>query len=484
MTTVGYGDYAPTTSLGKLIGVACFYIGVLFLALPVNILGSNFELVYGRYINERKKENSSKIRRRKSQTDTALSRKLSTMSGLAYNDLPWLPHCHGFRRKVFFFFEHPNCCKFGKAVSAVVMGAIVIVTVSFIMESMPVFRNTPAECKVPLTVKNCEPQPWPLFSQLENVAVAIFTVDYACRIFTVHAVLPIECNVNSRYGNSGVCLTWLYFWQWMNLVDILAIVPFYLELLSLGPSGGGSSVLRVFRLVRVFRMLKMPKVSGAVNMFANVVADSLPALFTLFFMTLLGCVFFASLVTFAEGSTYSVEHFKEDHPEGVYVRPTADGYDVEPSPFLSVAHAFWWFFVTANTVGYGDLYPTTTLGRIVGVITSYVGILLIALPITIVGGNFSNHFDDWVRSMELESSPSSRELPCGNGQGLPEPHSNGQPPDSEAVEAPNGAPNTSSCKSVLSNSCTLFSGGTSVAKGITWPDTNGNGDAQNGRHKI
>jgi len=53
MTTVGYGDYAPTTSLGKLIGVSCFYIGVLFLALPVNILGSNFELVYGRYLNER-----------------------------------------------------------------------------------------------------------------------------------------------------------------------------------------------------------------------------------------------------------------------------------------------------------------------------------------------------------------------------------------------------------------------------------------------
>jgi hypothetical protein len=331
------------------------------------------------------------------------------------------------------------------------MGTIVIVTVSFVMESMPTFRNTPAECKLPLTAVNCEPQPWPIFMTLEKVAVAIFTVDYVCRILSVHAVAPAECNVNNKYGNSAVCRTWLYFWQWMNLIDILAILPFYLQMLSWGLSGGGSSVLRVFRLVRVFRMLKMPKVSGAVTMFANVVADSLPALFTLFFMTLMGCVLFASLVTFAEGSTYSVEHFKEDYPEGVYVRPTADGYDLEPSPFLSVVHAFWWFFVTANTVGYGDLYPTTTLGRIVGVITSYVGIMLIALPITIVGGNFSNHFQEWVHSMGLESSVSQQS--CSNGQGLSEPQSNGQAADHEAAEAPKDAPDASPCKLVPTDSC-------------------------------
>lgn len=358
------------------------------------------------------------------------------------------------------------------------MGTIVVVTISFIMESMPAFRSTPEECKVPLTVKDCEPRPWPIFVTLEQIAIAIFTVDYVCRILTVHAVSPSECNINSKYGNSAACRTWLYFWQWMNFIDVLAIIPFYLELMGLGPSGGGSSVLRVFRLIRVFRMLKMPKVSGAVNMFANVVLDSLPALFTLFFMTLLGCVFFASLITFAEGSTYSVDHFKEEYPMGVYVRPTYDGYDVEPSPFLSVVHAFWWFFVTANTVGYGDLFPTTTLGRIIGVITSYVGILLIALPITIVGGNFSNHFDEWVRSMEVESLPS--EQPRRNNQDSSETNSGGEPVDPEAIETPD----TPHCKSHLANSCTLFNGNASLAKGVTLTVINGNGDTQSGPEKI
>jgi len=173
-----------------------------------------------------------------------------------------------------------------------------------------------------------------------------------------------------------------------------------------GLDGGGASVLRVFRLIRVFRMLKMPKLSAGVTMFANVVADSMPALLMLFSLTLLGCVFFASMITFAEGSRYSVDHFKEEYPQGLHIRPTVDGYGVEPSPYVSVLDSFWWFFVTANTVGYGDLYPTTTAGRAIGIMTCYAGILLIALPITIVGGNFSKYYDEWVEVMGISKTQS------------------------------------------------------------------------------
>merc|ERR1712110_1171266 len=69
----------------------------------------------------------------------------------------------------------------------------------------------------------------------------------------------------------------------------------------------------------------------------------------------------------------------------------------EPSPFVSIFRSFWWFFTTATTVGYGDDYPTTTEGRIVGVLTFYTGIVLLALPITIVGGTFSKYYPDWVK---------------------------------------------------------------------------------------
>eukprot|EP00415_Alexandrium_ostenfeldii_P001284 UN1284 len=152
-------------------------------------------------------------------------------------------------------------------------------------------------------------------------------------------------------------------------------------------------------------MLRMPKLSSGVTMFSNIVGDSMPALMLLFSLTLLGCVFFASCLTFAEGSWYSVDHFPEEFPEGSYVRPTKDGYGVEPSPFRSILYSFWWFFATATTVGYGDDYPTTTAGRFIGVVAAYVGILLIALPVTIVGGNFSKYYSDWAGGMQDSEKP-------------------------------------------------------------------------------
>merc|ERR1712176_478849 len=88
--------------------------------------------------------------------------------------------------------------------------------------------------------------------------------------------------------------------------------------------------------------------------------------------------------------------------EGCYIRPTYDGYGTEASPFRSILYAFWWFFTTATTVGYGDDYPTTTVGRIVGVVTFYTGIILLALPITIVASCFNQFYPDWVKEFGTE----------------------------------------------------------------------------------
>jgi len=167
-----------------------------------------------------------------------------------------------------------------------------------------------------------------------------------------------------------------------------------------GGVGGGAGVLRVLRLIRVFRVLKMPQLRSLSEMFINVVIDALPALFILFFMTTCSCVLMSSCLVFAEGTNYSVDHFRDTHPEGVYIRPKIDGYGMEETPFVSIFYAFWWFFTTATTVGYGDDVPTTTAGRIVGVITFYTGIILLALPVTIVGGSFSKFYPDWVKEFK------------------------------------------------------------------------------------
>mmetsp|Transcript_113798 Transcript_113798/g.332412 ORF Transcript_113798/g.332412 Transcript_113798/m.332412 type:complete len:865 (-) Transcript_113798:145-2739(-) len=400
LTTVGYGDYSPTTPLGKVIGVACFYTGVLFIALPFSVMSSNFELVYESHIGDQDRR-AEELKIKKEKMRQSIQRIVEGPNSLAIWEVPWTPAVRSVRRKIFFVLEQPAASRLGRIVSSMLMATIIAVTASFIMESMPEFNSTPRACQEGLTVTNCQPKPLKIFATVEMVGVLIFTVEYLLRVLTVHTASAEECGLVVKRKYTRLRKTLAYCREWMNLVDLLAIAPFYFELaMGAGSQGAGTSVLRVFRLVRIFRMLRMPKLSSGVTMFANIVADSMPALLLLFSLTLIGCVFFASCLTFAEGSWYSLDHFREEYPEGLYIRPTKDGHGIEPSPFRSILYTFWWFFTTATTVGYGDDYPTTTAGRIIGVAAAYVGILLIALPVTIVGGSFSKYYSDWVEGMQ------------------------------------------------------------------------------------
>ena len=89
-----------------------------------------------------------------------------------------------------------------------------------------------------------------------------------------------------------------------------------------------------------------------------------------------------------------------DYKHGAFVRSTADGTDEELSPFRSISFSIWWVATTMTTVGYGDFFPTTTLGRIVAVLLYYVGILTIALPVTVFGSHFTQYYDIWITGQQ------------------------------------------------------------------------------------
>mmetsp|Transcript_117810 Transcript_117810/g.305812 ORF Transcript_117810/g.305812 Transcript_117810/m.305812 type:complete len:909 (-) Transcript_117810:121-2847(-) len=404
VTTVGYGDYAPITPVGKIIGVSCFYCGIIFLALPISILGQNFSLVYDRYMNTGPSE---------SPTSSASGTRRTLMEELPHKPLKaqkdcWLPAPGDTaKRRLFLLLEDPTSCILAKGLSLLLIVIILVSTTSFIMESMQEFRRTPEECSSARpTVESCEPQPFPVFHYLEMTCIVIFTLDYILRIATVHAAKPSECGLQPNRKYTGWSITFAYARQMLNLIDLFAIIPFYVE--AAGGGGAGAAVLRVLRLVRVFRVMKVPKLRSCAEMFIDVGLDALPALLILLLMSALTAIFFASCIYYAEGTQYSVDaEWLEDHPYGVYVRPSSYGYTPEVSPFRSIPYGFWWFFTTATTVGYGDDYPTTLPGRLVAVLVFATGIILLAMPITILGGSFSRYYEDWVKEfgeLVLESA--------------------------------------------------------------------------------
>jgi len=389
LTTVGYGDLVPTTPTGKAIGVVCFIAGVLFLALPISVLGANFEDVYQQKVE-------TGVIRVPPTISSYSSRSISAL------DSRWFPSRKmGLRRGIFSILEDPQSTKLGHMYSLAMTLAILAATAVFIVESMPEFNHTPSTCMLgALTVEDCEPRPDPMFNHVEVALIVFFSVDYVLRIACAHAASPQECGLRGIGHCSPAWQTYLYGRQMLNILDFMAIAPFYLEV---GLHGGGHNfaVIRVLRLVRVFRILKMPRLRSCVTMFRDILMESLPALLILLFMMGLTAVFFASLIVFAEGSLYSVEHFPDRFPYGTYVRPTKDGHGIEPTPFRSITYAFWWFFVTATTVGYGDDYPTTTAGRLIGIAAFFCGIVTLALPVTVVSACFRKHYYAWVDAFNI-----------------------------------------------------------------------------------
>eukprot|EP00929_Paragymnodinium_shiwhaense_P030809 TRINITY_DN17389_c1_g2_i2.p1 TRINITY_DN17389_c1_g2~~TRINITY_DN17389_c1_g2_i2.p1 ORF type:complete len:805 (-),score=118.37 TRINITY_DN17389_c1_g2_i2:154-2568(-) len=402
---VGYGDYSPTTHLGKLTGVLCFYVGIIFLALPVSVLGSNFETLYEAMMEKRASQGGHKETRGKKRLITEVK-----------HSKPMLPDGDSVRKKLFLLFDNPQASWLAHRISIFMMLVILFSTGTFIIESMPEVNDTPEAClkESPRTVENCRPAPRPVFHVFETITTLIFTIDYVVRLSTVHVVSHEDCESLPEPTAPGRQATLAYFVNWMNIVDLLAILPFYISFLAAGEDGpsnsGGGGVLRVLRLIRIFRIMKMPKLRACVDMFVNVIRDALPALGILFLMTGLMGVILSTCIFYAEGTTYSVDYFKEDYPYGTYIRPSTDGHGVEVSPYTSIIYSFWWFFATATTVGYGDDYPTTTAGRIVAIATFYTGIVLLALPVTIVSGSFSKFYPDFIAEFGMLSGHGDDEV--------------------------------------------------------------------------
>ena len=185
------------------------------------------------------------------------------------------------------------------------------------------------------------------FRIFEIFSVTIFTIEYLLRLWT--------CTINKNYRNSFTGRI-KYFFTPYAIIDLLAILPFYLPMII--PLD--LRFIRAVRLFRLFRLFKIGRYSKAVVILKKLLKDKKEELLLVIFIAFILLIIFSSLMYFIE---------KEAQPEA----------------FSSIPAAMWWGITTLTTVGYGDIYPITTLGKIVGALIAFLGIGLFALPAGIVG---------------------------------------------------------------------------------------------------
>ncbi|XP_029776998.1 potassium voltage-gated channel subfamily V member 2 [Suricata suricatta] len=212
--------------------------------------------------------------------------------------------------------------------------------------------------------------PQPLLEHVETLCIAFFTLEFLLRLASTPDL--------RRFVRSA-----------LNLVDLVAILPLYLQLLlesvtgedqlhskgsphehdleTVGRVGKVGQVLRIMRLLRVLRILKLARHSTGLRAFGFTLRQCYQQVGCLMLFITMGIFTFSAAV-------YSVEH------------------DVPNTNFTSIPHAWWWAAVSISTVGYGDMYPETILGRFFAFLCIAFGIILNGMPISILFNKFSDYY--------------------------------------------------------------------------------------------
>lgn len=189
---------------------------------------------------------------------------------------------------------------------------------------------------------------------IEILATAVFTIEYFLRLWV--------CNLNPKYRHP-VMGRIKHGLQPLSIIDFLTLIPFYLIVLFPFPV-----VIQICHLLRCLRLFKISRYSESVRTIARVMWAKREELFATFIAVVFLLVFISSLMYFVET-------------------------DEQPEEFTSIPATMWWGVITLTTVGYGDVYPTTAMGKILSSSLALFGIGIIALPAGIIASGFSEEIE-------------------------------------------------------------------------------------------
>ena len=186
--------------------------------------------------------------------------------------------------------------------------------------------------------------------RIEKWALIAFTVEYLLRIWTADLLYPELGPWRARVK---------YIFSGMALIDLAAILPFYLPMVIPINLVG----IRGIRLVRVLRIFKLNRYSDALSSICEVFRKKLHEILAALFFVVLLLIIASLLIYYAE-------------------------HDAQPDKFPNAFSGLWWAVATLTTVGYGDIYPITALGRFLGAVIAIMGIGMVAVPTGILSAGF------------------------------------------------------------------------------------------------
>lgn len=309
---------------------------------------------------------------------------------------------NSFQKAVWLLFEYPESSMPAKVIAILSVVIILLSIVTFCLETLPQFKHyrvdnvSTIQGNKTVFVESIIEDDVPKFSE------PFFIIETGCIIWFTSELLV-------RFASSPDKLC--FFKNVMNLIDIMAIVPYFITLGTViaddqkpaqptDPNESGNqamslAILRVIRLVRVFRIFKLSRHSKGLQILGQTLKASLRELALLIFFLIIGVVLFSSAVYFAEA-------------------------DSDQTFFKSIPDAFWWAVVTMTTVGYGDMRPTTPSGKLVGSLCAITGVLMIALPVPVIVSNFNYFYhretesDDKSGNQHIETCPSVSQKSSGH----------------------------------------------------------------------
>lgn len=199
------------------------------------------------------------------------------------------------------------------------------------------------------------------FYYFEIISIAVFTLEYLGRVWS--------CAEDERFSNPFIGRL-KFIRSPLALIDFLAIVPFYLPFIGLD-----LRFIRLFRFIRIFRLAKSARYIKSMKLFGRVLISKKEELFIISFAMILMLVVASALMYFVES-------------------------EAQPDKFPNIIAAMWWSIATLTTVGYGDIYPITDIGKILASFIAILGIGFFAMPTAVLGSGLID---------ELQKQQSSRD---------------------------------------------------------------------------